>query len=690
MLRITRTYPKLALVLIVFLFVMILVSLLISSSLSSAAIRKEVMVSNLMFLNKLDRQYENALEHINSVLNDFCQNNLNDRALGTRMQDQYERYLLYSKVDRLLQNNRFLQSVCIYLNQGQDVYHQSGKLTGWDPVEGFHDAPFYRDFLASGQLSQVTGVRQVTDFLGSQTKMAPVPVITCIKRLPMLCFGFDDVVVFNVYASYLSELASNSFQTEDTGILLLDAQNGVLISHSQRTGSPLALEQTEMASLLDLAAGPDASFSGSVPIGGAKYFVIGSKSVSGRMGIVVTREDAMLLPVTIVNRTLIIVAACLFALGIVFSALIDRRYFQPVQRILHSFPDEASGQAAAGFQVTARIKPANEFVRIESYIGQLTAKTHEQEKQLQSYFTHYRTKALHALIGNGAREALADERLFFKEGNSQYCIVLACPMPQAAAEMAVHAADTLAYADILADALGAIGRVDIVEKSKRRATLLYSAESIESTGVIRQYILERCPPNQHGFTVALGSVSDCLAGIHESYTKAEQLLHRARGRFGAFTEEDLAALSCAKAGGMDTRRHLPEIDVQHIGSDNIELINRVMHYIAEHYMEDIGLNTIAEYVYFSPSYLGKLFKDVCGYSFTDYIIKVRMESAAMLLLGTNLKMNEVMKRVGYFSVQGFSRVFKGHFGCSPGEYRKKAACSALGPENATLDKVSSQ
>ena len=98
-------------------------------------------------------------------------------------------------------------------------------------------------------------------------------------------------------------------------------------------------------------------------------------------------------------------------------------------------------------------------------------------------------------------------------------------------------------------------------------------------------------------------------------------------------------------------------------------------------MEDIGLDTISDYVYFSRSYLGKIFKDVSGYSFTDYIIKVRMEAAVELMLGRNIKLSEVMTQVGYYSIQGFSRVFKNYYGCSPGEFRKGAACRALKPNS---------
>ena len=106
------------------------------------------------------------------------------------------------------------------------------------------------------------------------------------------------------------------------------------------------------------------------------------------------------------------------------------------------------------------------------------------------------------------------------------------------------------------------------------------------------------------------------------------------------------------------------------GLDNSSLIDKIVKYINTHYMEDIGLNIIADYVYFSPAHLGKVFKDATGYTFTDYLTKVRMEAAANLLINKNMKISELINKVGYFSSQSFCRAFKNYYKCSTGEYRK--------------------
>lgn len=111
--------------------------------------------------------------------------------------------------------------------------------------------------------------------------------------------------------------------------------------------------------------------------------------------------------------------------------------------------------------------------------------------------------------------------------------------------------------------------------------------------------------------------------------------------------------------------------------NNNYLIEKVENYIKTHYVEDIGLNTIAEYVYLSPSYLGRLFKEVTGVTFTHYLINVRMEAAADLLINKNFNVNDIAKKVGYYSVQSFCRLFKSYYNCTPSEYRRNNISNSL-------------
>jgi len=98
-----------------------------------------------------------------------------------------------------------------------------------------------------------------------------------------------------------------------------------------------------------------------------------------------------------------------------------------------------------------------------------------------------------------------------------------------------------------------------------------------------------------------------------------------------------------------------------------QVIETVKNYIKENYNEDISLSEMAEYISFSQYYLSKLFKEVEGINFKDYIIYVRMEKAKELLK-KGQKIRTIADSVGYSDPNYFSRAFKKYTGISPSKY----------------------
>ncbi|WNS43713.1 response regulator transcription factor [Paenibacillus sp. MMS20-IR301] len=94
-------------------------------------------------------------------------------------------------------------------------------------------------------------------------------------------------------------------------------------------------------------------------------------------------------------------------------------------------------------------------------------------------------------------------------------------------------------------------------------------------------------------------------------------------------------------------------------------------YIHKHYAEDITLEVLASQLYISKNYLNQLFKKVTGETFTNYVIRVRIEKAKALLLEGNHLIYEVSEMVGYQNVPYFSTLFKKYCGVSPSELIKR-------------------
>lgn len=114
-----------------------------------------------------------------------------------------------------------------------------------------------------------------------------------------------------------------------------------------------------------------------------------------------------------------------------------------------------------------------------------------------------------------------------------------------------------------------------------------------------------------------------------------------------------------------------------VQQDNAEppVITRAKEFIKQHQTEDISLGQVAKAVNTSTFYFCKMFKKVTGINFTDYVSRVRIESAKNLLLNPNLRVSEIAYEVGFQSLTHFNRVFKKIIGQSPTEYRGQLAHS---------------
>lgn len=99
-------------------------------------------------------------------------------------------------------------------------------------------------------------------------------------------------------------------------------------------------------------------------------------------------------------------------------------------------------------------------------------------------------------------------------------------------------------------------------------------------------------------------------------------------------------------------------------------VYKAISYIKNHYSEQITLSFLANLLDVSDGHLSRMFQKTLGMSFTQYLIKVRMETAAHLLKNENLKIYEVAMKVGYPNAEQFSRMFKKVVGKSPKEFQK--------------------
>lgn len=99
-------------------------------------------------------------------------------------------------------------------------------------------------------------------------------------------------------------------------------------------------------------------------------------------------------------------------------------------------------------------------------------------------------------------------------------------------------------------------------------------------------------------------------------------------------------------------------------------IHKITSYIAEHYAEDITIGQMAKMVNLHPVYLGKLFRQNTGLTFKEYVNRIRINNAEMMLSSGDFTVTETAERCGFHDVAYFSNLFKAMKGYPPSIAKK--------------------
>lgn len=133
---------------------------------------------------------------------------------------------------------------------------------------------------------------------------------------------------------------------------------------------------------------------------------------------------------------------------------------------------------------------------------------------------------------------------------------------------------------------------------------------------------------------------------------------------GAVAEAVSLVLDRAHRLQTEHRRPLPP--------DDRRTIDELCTYIAANLGSDLSAETLAAHAYIGQTKLKRLFKEVTGMTPGAYVTVQRMERADMMLLNSDLPIEQIAAKVGYRSPAAFSTAFRRHFGMSPQERRRNS------------------
>ena len=102
------------------------------------------------------------------------------------------------------------------------------------------------------------------------------------------------------------------------------------------------------------------------------------------------------------------------------------------------------------------------------------------------------------------------------------------------------------------------------------------------------------------------------------------------------------------------------------------LVGKIIEYVENHYSDsDLNLNYLAQIFHVTPSYLGRVFKNKQGESFSNYLLNLRINKAKHLLKTTEYPIYEIASQVGFADANYFCLKFQIVAGMSATRYRKQ-------------------
>lgn len=98
---------------------------------------------------------------------------------------------------------------------------------------------------------------------------------------------------------------------------------------------------------------------------------------------------------------------------------------------------------------------------------------------------------------------------------------------------------------------------------------------------------------------------------------------------------------------------------------------RAIELLQSRYAESLSITELAAEARLSPFHFIRSFKNSVGVPPHQYLTKIRLERACVLLETTNLSITDVALEIGYDAPGHFASLFRRHYGLTPTAYRRE-------------------
>ncbi|TDQ42698.1 AraC family transcriptional regulator [Aureibacillus halotolerans] len=107
-------------------------------------------------------------------------------------------------------------------------------------------------------------------------------------------------------------------------------------------------------------------------------------------------------------------------------------------------------------------------------------------------------------------------------------------------------------------------------------------------------------------------------------------------------------------------------------------IQEAVQFITMHFATIDSIETLSKHTSVSRAHFYRQFRRYTGLTANDYLVKVRLEQAAMLLKQSKQSLDDIAHAVGFSSGHYLSKVFRQWIGLTPGSYRRSTSQATSG------------
>lgn len=148
--------------------------------------------------------------------------------------------------------------------------------------------------------------------------------------------------------------------------------------------------------------------------------------------------------------------------------------------------------------------------------------------------------------------------------------------------------------------------------------------------------------------------------------------------YGILADESAASYLSSLLYVLDEKDRLQKQQFRYVDTASYsDLSRQVIHYLEDHYTEELSLNSLAQALDYNKSYLCAAFKKDTQFTIWDCLNMIRIRRAAELLVYGEYELTQVAEMCGFASASNFNRVFLKYVGITPGQCRRAYPANIL-------------